>query len=130
MTSVTDLSLVTICVTSALPVELPWYISAFVYSVLILVEASCNADLFCFSAPLPPFQLLLVPASLQFLFLAAISFNGPIQLCLCIREILLVTVVAAELGPERLLELLQNFPAIQLCLSTTAIDLPMSTNFS
>lgn len=36
-------------------------------------------------------------AYLQFFLLAAISFNDPIQLCVCIREILLVTVLAAEL---------------------------------
>lgn len=70
-----------------------------------------NASFFCFSAPLPPFQLLLVPASLQFLLLAAISFNGPIQLCLCMKEILLVTEVVAELDPEHLLELMQTSPA-------------------
>lgn len=79
--------------------------------IFSLVEASFNAANFCFSAPLPPFQLLLVPASLQFLLLAAISFNGPIQLCLCIREILSVTGVVAELGPEHLLEFMQTCPA-------------------
>lgn len=58
---------------------------------------------------------------LLFLLLSAIRFNGPIQLCFCIREILLVTVVEAELGPKHLLELTQNFPAIQLCSSMTVI---------
>lgn len=97
--------------------------------IFSLVEASCNAKFFCFSAPLPPLQLLLVPASLQFLLLAAISFNGPIQLCLCIREILLVTGVVAELGPEYLLEFMQS-SQLQLWFSRTVIDLQMNTNFS
>lgn len=36
--------------------------------------------------------------------------------------------MAAELGPEHLLGLLQNFSAIQLCLSRTVTDLQMNTN--
>lgn len=116
------------CVTSALAVEFPFCVSAF---VLYLSRWGLlqNANFFCFSAPLPPFQLVLVPASLQFLLLTAISFNGPIQLCLCMREILLVTGVVAELGPEHLLELMQ-LPQLQLWFSRTVIDLQMNTNFS
>lgn len=37
--------------------------------ILILSEASCNADLFCFATPLPPFQLLPVPVSLKLIML-------------------------------------------------------------
>lgn len=41
-----------------------------------------------------------------------------------------MTAVAAELGPEHLLDPRQIFPVTQLYLTMTVIDLQMNANFS
>lgn len=113
MTSVMGLILVTIVFLLPQPSKSNFLGTFLPLFMLIRVEASCNADLFCFAASLPPFQLLFAPVSLKLILLAVIGFNGPIQLFLCVREILLVTVVAAELGPKHLLDFRQIFPDTQ-----------------